>query len=399
MIALMDTAELERLLADLESDRVERKASLSDGTKICQAICAFANDLPDHRKPGVLFIGVNDDGTCSDLKITDSLLRKVADLARDGNIVPIPSIQVEKRTLVGCNLIVATVEPATAPPVRYRGRIWICVGPRRDVAAADDERRLSEKRLAQDLPFDIRPSGADLEALDLQLFQTAYLGSAIPADVLIQNGRTPEEQLRSLRMITPVGSEPTYLGVLVLAREPRDYLPGAYIQFLRIDGTELTDPIVDQKELAGPIPDLIPKLDEVMQAHITTALDITAGPTDAKHPDYPIAALQQITRNAILHRNYEGTNAPIRIYWFTDRIEVLSPGGPFGQVQPENFGQPGLTDYRNPHLAAALKDLGFVQRFGMGLPIARSELAKNGNPELETVVNPSHVLVILRPSR
>jgi len=48
------------LLDDIESDRVERKESIADGDKIRQAICAFANDLPDHKQPGVLFIGVND---------------------------------------------------------------------------------------------------------------------------------------------------------------------------------------------------------------------------------------------------------------------------------------------------------------------------------------------------
>lgn len=55
----------------MESDRVERKASLNDRNRIKQAICAFANDLPDHRQPGVIFVGVNDDGTCSRLPITE----------------------------------------------------------------------------------------------------------------------------------------------------------------------------------------------------------------------------------------------------------------------------------------------------------------------------------------
>ncbi len=70
----MDDSELEQLLCDLESDRVERKASVSDGDKIRQAICAFANDLPSHQNPGVVFIGANDDGTCAHLPITDQLL-------------------------------------------------------------------------------------------------------------------------------------------------------------------------------------------------------------------------------------------------------------------------------------------------------------------------------------
>jgi predicted HTH transcriptional regulator len=100
--------------------------------------------------------------------------------------------------------------------------------------------------------------------------------------------------------------------------------------------------------------------------------------------------------NAVLHRTYEGTNAPARITWFSDRIEIQNPGGPFGQVTRQNFSQPGITDYRNPHLAEAMKNLGYVQRFGIGIEMARKELEKNGNPPLEFVIEDAHVLVIVR---
>jgi len=63
-------------------------------------------------------------------------------------------------------------------------------------------------------------------------------------------------------------------------------------------------------------------------------------------------------------------------------------------VPLENFGQPGITDYRNPHLAEVMKNFGFVQRFG--IPIARQELDKNGNPPPEFRVEESHILVIIR---
>ena len=95
----MDDAELERLLSETESDRVERKASLSDPDKARQAICAFANDLPDHREAGVLFVGANDDGTPSGLPITDQLLLNLSAMKADGKIQPIPSLTVQKRRL------------------------------------------------------------------------------------------------------------------------------------------------------------------------------------------------------------------------------------------------------------------------------------------------------------
>jgi ATP-dependent DNA helicase RecG len=126
------------------------------------------------------------------------------------------------------------------------------------------------------------------------------------------------------------------------------------------------------------------------------ASNITEQSVEIRGPDYPIVALQQLVRNGILHRTYEGTNAPVRINWFSDRIEILSPGGPYGQVTRTNFGSPGITDYRNPHLAEAMKNLGYVQRFGVGIQLARKELAKNSNRPPEFIVEDTHVLVILR---
>ena len=108
------------------------------------------------------------------------------------------------------------------------------------------------------------------------------------------------------------------------------------------------------------------------------------------------AALQQLVRNAVMHRDYETSNAPVRLTWFDDRIEIQNPGGPYGQVTRDNFGQPGITDYRNPNVAEAMRNLGFVQRFGVGIEIARSTLRENGNPPPEYSVQDTHVLVTVR---
>src|SRR5262249_42719034 len=95
---------------------------------------------------------------------------------------------------------------------------------------------------------------------------------------------------------------------------------------------------------------------------------------------------------------YEATNAPVRVYWYDNRIEIWSPGGPFGAVTPENFGAPGLTDYRNPNLAEAMRVLGYVQHYGAGLPTARRALEQNGNPPSEFDVQPTYVSVTVRPA-
>ena len=184
---------------------------------------------------------------------------------------------------------------------------------------------------------------------------------------------------------------------LALGIEPTEHVPGAYVQVLRIEGSELADPIRDHKVLRGPVSQQLRELDELLPLNVSVAVSATSGPTEVQRPDYPLQALVQLARNAVLHRTYEGTNAPVRITWFTDRVEVQSPGGPFGQVTPENIGQPGVVDYRNPNLADAMHVLGFVQRFGIGIQVARRELERNGNPALEFDANAGAVLVTLRP--
>jgi len=395
----MDNAELEALLVDVEADRVERKASLANTDRIREAICAFANDLPDHQEPGVVFIGVNDDGSCSRLPITDQVLVTLADMRSDGNIVPFPSLTVQKRILRNCEMAVVIVQPADAPPVRFQGRVWVRVGPRRAIATVEDERRLTEKRRARDLPFDMQPvRAATLLDLDVDLFRRSYLPSSVAPEVIAENRRSIEQQLASLRMVTRGGGEPipTVVGVLVLATDPLQFIPCAHVQFLRIDGDKLTDPIRDGVVISGPLPELLQVLEQKLEAHIETARDFTSGSVELVRPDYPMVALQQLTRNAILHRSYDGTNAPVRVNWFSDRIEILNPGGPFGQVNKSNFGMAGITDYRNSYLAEAMRNLGYVQKFGVGISLAKSELEKNGNPPLEFRVEDSYVLATMR---
>lgn len=385
--------DLNRIRIDLESDLVERKASAADRSGIRRNICAFANDLPGHGRPGVILIGVRDDGNCASIAIDDRLLRNLAQMRGDGNLLPLPTMTVERRVLDGCELAVIVVEPSDTPPVRYQNRVWVKVGPTVRLATSEEEQRLAERRRAGDLPFDMRPArDATLSDLDLDYARTQYLPRAVAPDVLEANQRPFEQQLRSLRLVA--GDSPTWAALLALGRDPQAWLPGAYVQFLRIDGGALTDPIRDQKALTGRLEDVLRRLDDLLELNVSVRTDIS-GPREERSPDYPVAALKQLARNAVMHRSYEGTNAPVRVYWYSDRVEIQSPGGLYGKVTPENFGK-GTTDYRNPLVAELMHHLGFAQRFGLGVPLAREELERNGNPEPEFQFHPTQVGVTVR---
>ena len=392
--------DLEALLNDWESDRVERKESFNGDApaKSREAVCAFANDLPNHSQPGVLFIGARDDGSPSGIAVDDRLLLTLADMKSDGNILPLPALTVEKRRLCNAEMAVVTVWPSDMPPVKFKGRIWIRTGPRRSIAGEQDERILIEKRRFKNLPFDLYPvPPSKITDLSRVLFENEYLPRAFAPDILEANDRSYEERLASCRMIvSPDEPTPTILGLLALGKRPQDYLPGAYVQFLRINGTALEDPVADAETIGGPFVEMLRRTEEKLKAHLFTSVDVVSGPTHRMTSPYPLAAVQQVLYNAVLHRTYEIGNAPARCYWYDDRIEIISPGGPYGHVTTENFGAPGVTAYRNPNIADALKTFGYVQSFGRGLSIARSEMKRNGNPEPEFTCNQSIVACTLR---
>ncbi|MET8001673.1 ATP-binding protein [Nonomuraea glycinis] len=347
------------------------------------------------RGGGDLLIGVDDKGRpMPGLKAGDKDLLKLADFRDSGQILDRPSMTVECAVFKGETVIRIRVEASATPPVRYDGVVWVRPGPTTRKANRDDERVLAERRRALDGPFDGRGvPGSTLDDLDLRLFRSTYLPSVISPEVIEENGRPEAQQLNSLKLADLAGT-PSVLGLLVLGYDPSAFIPGAYIQFVRYDGVDVGSAIVDDQEIRNNIVDLAGRLEALLKGHLHTRVVESTGFRERPQPDYPLAALREVCMNAVMHRNYETSNAPIRILWFADRIEVSNPGGPYGQVREDNFDR--VNDYRNPSLAAAMKSLGYVNRFGRGISRIQSELTGSGNPAAEFAVDDSSWSVTLR---
>src|ERR1700761_3149382 len=154
----MDDNELLALIRGPESEQLERKERLqTKRDEVCQAICAFANDIHRSGHPGLVVIGQSDDGTPVGLPVTDRLLLELADLRTNGGVLPFPQISVRRLHFQGAELAVVTVEPTSSPPLRYKGRAWIRVGPSTRPATSQEESVLTERRRAANLPFDAQP--------------------------------------------------------------------------------------------------------------------------------------------------------------------------------------------------------------------------------------------------
>lgn len=214
--------------------------------------------------------------------------------------------------------------------------------------------------------------------MNINSFKNEYLTKAIDPEELTIDKRNIKEQLAALRFYNLSIDKPTYAGVLLFGNNPEYFMPGAYVQYVRFSGNKISDEIINEKKFTGSLFSVLKKLDLFIDdAIIMNRLVPDSTLRETTRKNFPKWAIRELLMNAIMHRDYE-SNAPIKFYQFSDRIELGNAGGLYGKARPENF--PDENDYRNPILAEALKILGYVNRFNRGIERVKQELKENNNP-------------------
>lgn len=369
---------LQKILSDTESYHIEKTVATDNMDKFSQAICAFSNDVADSKKKGYLLIGVRDNGELAGLQVDDKLLLQISNIRTDGNILPQPVMTVEKFSFAQGDVLVVEVTPSQVPPVRYRGRIWVRVGPRKSIATEAEEKLLTERRLSNIRTFDAMPClGTTLEDLDITLFKKEYLFKAVAEDILQEDKRTIEEQMASLGLYDLRYQCPTNAAIVLFGNNPERFLHGAYIQYVRFKGLDRAGDIINEHKFSGNLCKVLPRIDVFVETSIAQKRPIPISVLREKTVSkYPYWATRELLMNAIMHRDYE-SNAPVAFYEYDDRIEIQNAGGLYGKVSANNF--PNVSDYRNPFIAEAMKVLGYVNRFSRGVYRVQKELEENGN--------------------
>lgn len=377
---MMTIEEIQRLLRSTETSRIERTVSTTNMDKLQEAICAFSNDMSDSRQNGYLIIGAKDDGKLSGLKVDDALYQKIAGIRSDGNILPIPMMTCERYEMEGGDLLIVEVQPAFTPPVRYRGRTFIRIGPRRDIATLDEERRLTEKRMSNMATFDALPCyKATLADVDVDFVREEYISKAVDADELRKDTRSIQEQMASLGLYDLQYNCPTNACIILFGKRPKQFLPGMYLQYVRYAGEDKGGEILDDKPFESNLSRMMPQLEAFIDYGVVHTRPVAVSSLREKTlSNYPKEALRELILNACMHRDYQ-SNAPTRFYQFDDRIEIMNPGGLYGKARPENF--PHVNDYRNPIIAQALKVLGYVNMFNRGISRVKRLMLDNGGEE------------------
>lgn len=317
------------------------------------------------------------------MKENEQILQTLMDYRTDGRIVPPPAISVQGFAYPDGYVAVAEVMASKQTPVRYNGRVCIRVGPRKGYATEVEERILSEKRSSFASSFDSMPCyGSSMEDISLDIFKNTYLPNAIDEETLQANGREIKSQLASLKLYDLKADCPTNAAILLFGKNPKFFIPGAAVQYVHFVGEGLESDFDYEHRFEG---DLITQMTVMIESIKYQIIKKVLHNIGEQHQySYPLSAIKELVFNAIIHRDYQ-SNAAIKFYEFSDRIEISNAGGLYGRVNLENF--PKDNDYRNPVMAEAAMNMGFVNRFNLGIHRAIDALKKNGNPNPKFIIN------------
>ena len=182
---------------------------------------------------------------------------------------------------------------------------------------------------------------------------------------------------------------PTLAAVLNFCLYPQGFFPQLGITAIVVPGTEIGDVdqdsarFIDNKRIGGTIPEMVEEALNFSRRNmkVKTIISKETGLRTDK-TEYPMDALREAILNAVIHRDYsihtEGT--PIQIDFFTDRVEIHSPGSLYGRMSIEQLGI-AKPDLRNPALAVMAETLTTAEHRYSGIPTMRNAMKESGLPE------------------
>jgi len=372
----MSKADIERIVAQGESQTLEFERSTGQLTRAGETLCGMLNG-----SGGMVMVGVTDSGEVVGQVVADSTLQKVAAMLRD--FEPQAPIRVERVPIEGDReILVLHAQPSPGlGPWTYRGRAYQRVGPTTSTMPQAEYLRyfLDRGQGVTEWEKMLAPEGM-IDDLDHQeILRTVRLG--------IQAGRLPEDTGSSIPDILdrfPLRRDGRLNNAaMVLFGKPALHFPQCCIRLARFDGTTKDEFIDNRQEMGGAF-FLLEEAMTFFRRHLSIAGRFVPGRIErVDTPEYPVFALREAVVNALIHRSYVNAGGAVSVAIFDDRLEVWSEGLlPFGQ-QPEELTKPHTSRPRNPVIAGVFYRRGLIEAWGRGTQRIVALCVEAGLPEPE----------------
>ncbi len=344
-----------------ETTKVQFKEKFTSEREIARELIAFAN-----TKGGVILFGVADK-TGEGVGLSYSEIQAISsELGNTANEQIRPTIYIETEVICVEDkhfLVCSVAEGRNKPYKNLQGEIWIKQGA--------DKRRITENSeilaLFQDSGAyhpDAEPvQGASFADLDRYALDD-YL-QKVYATTLDGFGGNAEQVLRNIHVLDRVGT-PTLAGYLFFGKHPEFHCPTCMVKAVSFFGNDLTGSRYrDTKEILGNMPQLYDKSMAFLKANLHSLQEEGASFNTLGRLEIPEEVLEEVLQNALVHRDLL-RSAPIRLFVFDNRVEIISPGALAGGLTEEDIRQ-GKTYQRNPFMATFATNALHYRGIGSGI--------------------------------
>ena len=365
--------ELMDIIANGENSRVEFKRDDIRIDDLAKVLVAFSN-----LEGGMVLLGVEDDGAVAGL-VRDNVEEWVMTACRD-KIHPaiIPFFEIVRDLESSRHVAVIRVPQGSGVHTLWHNnsnRYLIRVGTQNREPSQEELARLFQRRgkiRAEMLPV----SGAYLKDLHLLRLKN-YFGDIRVQHVPEDSDKSAWESLLTNTEIMNDGCV-TMGGMLLFGSVPNRYLPHAGIHAVAYPGNEKSYEAQERTELRGAMVPLrnstgdtvdnglVEQAVGFVQRNTRPSAEIIQGRRD-DHPVYPFDVVREVVVNALVHRDHLFSNTDIELSLYSDRLEVISPGGLPNGVTPSRI-RAGVRIARNQLLREVMRDYRYIEGAGMGIP-------------------------------
>ena len=344
-----------------ETTKVQFKESFTSQKEIAKEMIAFAN-----TKGGVILFGVEDKcGKLVGLSYDEiQVISRELGNAANEQVRPTLYIETEVVRVEEKHFLICSVEEGKNKPYKnLNGEIWVKQGA--------DKRRITENSeilaLFQDSgsyqPDAVGVNGTTFDDLDRyaidDYFQKVY------ATTLDGFGGKAEQVLKNIHILNHHGV-PTLAGYLFFGKHPEYNCPTCMVKAVSFFGNDLAGTQYrDSKEIFGNMPQLYDKTMAFLKANLHNVQEEGASFNTLGKLEIAEEVLEEVVQNALVHRDLLRP-APIRLFVFDNRVEVISPGALAGGLTEEDIRN-GKTYQRNPYMATFATNALYYKGIGSGI--------------------------------
>ena len=339
----METLELLEIVARGEDSRHQFKEDATNTIALAAEIVAFANS-----GGGQVFIGIADDGTirAHDMMSVDRLNQLIANAASNSVRPPINPVTENVAASTGVVIVVTVPDGLSKPYMDNNGAIWVKSGSdKRRVTAREEMQRMFQR--AQLVHGDDVPvPGTSIADIDLDYFRWFFKvrfeqeleGQDLSLSNLLSNMRLLRNDLL------------TVTGVLLFTKDPGAFLPVFHVKSVCYPGNDIhATTYVDSADIFGRIQTQFEESLGFVLRNLRREQN-GKGVNTTGEVEIPKIVLEELLANALIHRDYF-VSAPIRIFVFDERVEIISPGHLPNNLTVANI-RSGNSNIRNPILAS-----------------------------------------------